>query len=112
MYNVKHVCTYQYYDPVFYPHITEKFDLDDVKGFEIFAEDIYRADIKIAFDGQKIDDVIKLIPFKIKDEDVVILFSYDFFFLTHKCIFANFSDESVERLRFVLEEKNFIIEKQ
>ena len=111
MYNKRHICTYQYYDSNFYPHITEKFDMEDVKGFEIFADDIYRADIKIAFDGLKIDDVINLIPFTLKDEDTVILFSYDFFFLTHKCIFDNFSDESFQRLKFVLESKNFIIEK-
>jgi hypothetical protein len=145
MYNSKLVCTYSYYDPnirVRY-HSNEKFDLEDVDGFEDLSEMIYQTELlkALGFSSGEIDNG-KLIDFnlkselltdlcnKMKDNDIrfleciesvrekhicedlesgfIILFSYDYFFLTHKCICdlltsGQISDESIIRLKSAFE---------
>jgi hypothetical protein len=110
MYNKSHICTYQFYEPEFYQFISEKFNLEDVEGFEIFSEELYRADLTKAFNSLKIDDVIKLLEtFFDSSENMVTLFAYDFFYLTHQCISSNFEKTLVDKLLFVLAKQNIII---
>ena len=112
MYNKKHICTYQYYDPTFYSNISEPFCKKNVKGLEMFAEDLYRVDIEQTFQIKNIDEVLKLLETHFeKHDDIVLLFSYNFFYLTHKCICSDFCKADVDQLMFVLRKENIILKK-
>jgi len=113
-YNKYQILTYSYYDPRlrFFFHSDETFNLDDVTGFEDMACDIYKSELLNLFNIQDIDSLtndkllvleefinksdMKIVLTKMNalcenqglsaHNSVPILLSYDYLFLTHKCI--------------------------
>ena len=119
MYNKVFMCTYQYYDKRFRDFIIEPFDKNDVEDFESLADDLYRTDLCRATGTDSVNSEmcdtffqISLAPqlapcielaksiFPVSPE--YILFSYDFFFLTHHCICTDFSEDALKRLKAAL----------
>lgn len=134
MYNSKLICTYSYYDPILRNtfHFNEKFDLDDVEEFAEMSEFIYQSELlqiwgyekqpeNVELDTKKMIEIYNQIKVdlnfitcieKAKEtyicEDLesafICLFSYDYLFLTHKCIcdFLNtglIRDENITALK-------------
>jgi len=113
-YNSKFISTYGFYDTNLRQYCSEKYDLNDVNEFEDMSELIYQSELLQIFNipSEKLDpdfNIEKIIDLynniklnlefnkcieKIKKIHVcenfeigfMILFSYDYFFLTHKCI--------------------------
>lgn len=113
-YNTDYIVTYSYYDKFLREnfHSDEVFDINDVIEFEDLSNEIYRVELLTVFNITDIDhltnkylmdfeDYIKNTNMKkilpvidifcqnrvfICDTPISILFSYDYFFLTHKCI--------------------------
>ena len=108
-------CTYSYYDPELREkyHAEEVFNMDDVAEFEDMSELIYRAELLKVLDVTKCDEIdcsLKQLQTMFQDiktndhflqciekmkethgcadveEAFILLFSYDYFFLTHKCL--------------------------
>ena len=135
-YNSNFICTYGFYDPKLRQYCSEKYDLNDVNDFEDMSELIYQSELlqifKISsinndFNTEKIIDLYNIIKLnlefnecieKIKKNHVcenfeigfMILFSYDYFFLTHKCIcdFLNtgkICDEYIDDLNKLIHNK-------
>jgi len=119
-------------------HSSENIDVEDVKGFEELSEVIYQADLLRAFgftiedleskiefnttlmhelynqfkDHPAFSECIEKSKNKHACEDLeagfITLFSYDYFFLTHKCICeylkdSNISIESIDNLKSALD---------
>jgi hypothetical protein len=113
VYNSKHLCTYQYYDSKFKDFIPKKFIvMEDVDDCEESADLIYKSDILQVFNLTEYDDakveqemmilfeilknnekmvesMTKLAHRFITEEiqlGMVLLFSYDTFYIMHLCI--------------------------
>jgi hypothetical protein len=113
-YNKNQILTYSYYDPRlrFFFHSDETFNLDDVTDFEDMSSDIYKTELLNLFNIQDIDSLtndkllsleefinntdMKVVLTKMNalcenqglcaHNSLAILLSYDYLFLTHKCI--------------------------
>jgi hypothetical protein len=113
VYNSKHMCSYQYYDPKFMDFIPKNLIVtEEVEQCEDSADLIYKSDILqvfdlIDYDDAKIQEEMKILFEKTKHNKnmvecmkilasrflteelefgFVLLFSYDTFFATHLCI--------------------------
>jgi len=110
-YNTDIICTYQYYDPILSPDLPEIFK-KEVEGLESVSEILYQAQLLQVFqlteyDDEKVNDkvnevyskidknkdmkeIMKHVASRILSEDettgLMILFSYNFFYLLHDCI--------------------------
>jgi len=119
MYNKQYLCTYQYYDKRFREFIMEPFDKSDVEDFELLSDELFRVDLCNAFNTETIDeDVADRIVELTSNKHLVaclelaarifplnpelVLFTYDFFFLTHQCICSDFSESSLNLLKSAL----------
>jgi len=113
-YNSKHICTYQYYDSQFKDFIPKSMITiaEEVEESEDSADLIYKSDILQVFnlteyDDDKIEEEMKVLYEKLKNNEkmvecmkklahrfvteelefgMMLLFSYDTFFITHLCI--------------------------
>jgi hypothetical protein len=127
-YNRNTIITYPFYDAKLRRFLKDKFDLKDVNEFEDLSEFIYQNEFMNTFNlgssnehtpidilttlfGEikllnchKMNDILKLLKEQYlclnEDDAFVYLFSYDYFFLTHKCIcdFLNEGEISKENL--------------
>lgn len=114
LYNKQFVCTYNFYDPILRKYdLHTKYDMKDVEGLEDVSEILYRAELMQVFliiDDNweenlkiKIVELFKLVSFhsglvecmkktaglflsEELDVGLMVLFSYDYFFLTHICV--------------------------
>jgi hypothetical protein len=113
VYNSKHVCTYQYYDSKFKDYIPKKLIVaEEVEHCEDSADLIYKSDILQVFDlvdyddakieqemiilfeilknNEKMVECMKQLAHRFVSEDLqfgmMLLFSYDIFYVTHLCI--------------------------
>jgi len=126
MYNSKFICTYNYYDPsLSIPHGVDmsKIDKEDIEGLEDMSEILYQAELLQVFEmveykNEIVHDALDMIcekignyePFKKvveKITDFPLLFSYDYFYLTHACISeflekGEMSSEKIDLLYFLL----------
>ena len=110
-YNTDLIITYNFYDPILRKQSNEKFDLEDVEEFEDLSELIYQAELLKAFNltdithltAKMITDLFNKLKseptfleylesvksnFIYEDLETIftLLFSYDYFFITHKHI--------------------------
>ena len=123
------ICTYQYYDPYFNNKIEPEDFTKDVEQCEDNANLIYKANFLQAFNLTDFDDKIinsqikelfnllksheefyncmLSLTYKFLSEDIelgmMFLFSYDYFFATHKCLseFLEKGDISKENIDFL-----------
>ena len=111
LYNTGLIITYNFYDPILRKQSTDKFDLEDVEEFEDLSELIYQSELLKAFNltdiTQLTNKMISDLYDKLKTSDTflkyledmksnfiyddletvfTLLFSYDYFFITHKHI--------------------------
>lgn len=108
MYNTKFICTYNYYDPslcVPFNVNMDNIDQDDISDLEDVCEVLYRAELLQVFNLTEYnDDVIHNTldmlyekmsiyePFKniiekaTEQMGFVVIFSYQYFYLTHICV--------------------------
>lgn len=101
------IITYPYYDKKLRDFVFDKnFDLKDVEEFEDLAEDIYRRELLDVFQINAIeelntDQVFETFPqlLEIIPDNPTILFSFHFFFFTHKCIAEDFNESIVSKLK-------------
>ena len=124
-YNKDVIITYPFYDPKLRRFLTDKFDLSDVEEFAELSDIIYQNEFLRAVDSnkytpinvlnnlfkeikelncEKMNDILCFLKEQYlclnEDDAFVYLFSYDYFFLTHKCIcdFLNEGEISKENL--------------
>jgi hypothetical protein len=132
-YNKDVIITYPFYDPKLRRFLTDKFDLSDVEEFAEFSDIIYQNEFLRAVDSnkytpinvlnnlfkeikelncEKMNDILCFLKEQYlclnEDDAFVYLFSYDYFFLTHKCIcdFLNegkMSDVNLDNLKKSIE---------
>jgi hypothetical protein len=111
LYNTGLIITYNFYDPILRKQCTDKFDLEDVEEFEDLSELIYQSELLKAFNltdiTQLTNKMISDLYDNLKTSDIflkyledmksnfiyddletvfTLLFSYDYFFITHKHI--------------------------
>ena len=112
VYNSKHICTYVYYDSKFKNFISNEVGSDEVEECEDSADLVYKCDILQVFNLNEYDDAkiekemislfeilkkndkmlecMKKLANRFVTEEVefgmMLLFSYDTFFITHLCI--------------------------
>uniref|UniRef100_A0A6C0HYW5 Uncharacterized protein n=1 Tax=viral metagenome TaxID=1070528 RepID=A0A6C0HYW5_9ZZZZ len=133
-YNSKFICTYNYYDPSLTNTIEKsKLNLEDCEDLEDMSDYLYKTELLQIFgckefDSSVIDGVISEIFLKLslhdelkecmrivashflsEDLDVgfTALFSYNFMFLTHRCICdfletGNISEENMNTLKIAV----------
>jgi len=133
-YNSKFICTYNYYDPSLTNTIERsKLNLEDCEDLEDMSDYLYKTELLQIFgckefDSSVIDGVISEIFLKLslhdelkecmrivashflsEDLDVgfTALFSYNFMFLTHRCICdfletGNISEENMNTLKIAV----------
>jgi len=127
MYNSKIICTYNYYDPSLRETNPEfKIDLSQCEDLEDMAEFLYQDELLHVFNVTKYDETIingiinelyhklnfhtdlkqcmTILANNILSEDLefgfMVLFSYNYFFLTHRCIcdFLETGDISIKNI--------------
>jgi hypothetical protein len=113
VYNFKHTCTYQYYDPKFKEYIPNKQSIkEEVEECEDSADLMYKSDILQVFQlteydvskieeemtilfeifkkNEKMVECMKKVANRFLTEELdfgmVLLFSYDTFFVMHLCV--------------------------
>jgi hypothetical protein len=128
MYNTKFICTYNYYDPALNENHSK---MEDVQGLEDMADLLYQAELVQVFGetiyneeimnkkiyklysilsvNDKIKECMKTASEKFMGQPhlelgLIILFSYDTFFVLHKCVCEfietnNISDENINTLK-------------
>lgn len=133
-YNSKFICTYNYYDPSLTNTIERsKLNLEDCEDLEDMSDYLYKTELVQIFgckefDSSVIDGVISEIFLKLSlhdelkecmrivashflSEDLEVgftaLFSYNFMFLTHRCICdfletGNISEENMNTLKIAV----------
>lgn len=133
-YNSKFICTYNYYDPSLTNTIERsKLNLEDCEDLEDMSDYLYKTELLQIFgckefDSSVIDGVISEIFLKLSlhdelkecmrivashflSEDLEVgftaLFSYNFMFLTHRCICdfletGNISEENMNTLKIAV----------
>ena len=122
MYKSYFICTYSFYDPVLRElyHKHDTFNLEDVEEFADLSELVYQSELlqvlgipasKPDFDAEKmleiynkmkanegflkcVEKVTELHSYTDLETGFIALFSYDYFFLTHKCICDCFNNEN------------------
>ena len=137
MYNKQFICTYNYYDSRLRKYnLTTQYDMEDVVDLEDVSEILYRAELMQVFfitdvDWEsslknKIVELFKLVSSHLElvecmkktanlflseelDIGFMVLFSYDYFFLTHICICeflesGSISEQNINALKNIISE--------